>query len=453
MLLARIIRPGFAESTETTSTDLDVCAEGYAKKSGGRACGTLPGTLSPRIQLAWLSLAMFLGMTLWFSATAANAQIVREFQLSGSQTAWLTMAVQGGFVIGTLLSALFNLPDVLSPRRLFNIGCIAGALANALLAVAGGAASIIVLRLVTGAALAWVYPPGMKIAAGWFAERRGAALGVLIGALTVGSAFPHLLAALSTAIPWRVLMLLASALAIVGGGIVVALVGDGPYVAAGGAPFEPTAVIRVFNDRRTRAATLAYLGHMWELYAVWTWIAAFASAGIVASTAGTAPASARGSLVAFVTIASGAIGSAAAGLFADRVGKARIATCAMIGSAACCALAGVMFSAPLAVQLVFAVIWGVAVVADSAQLSALVAQYSPRDHVGTALTIQTCVGFLLTMASIRLLPSVAENIGWQWVFLILAPGPVAGAFALRPLAEVRGVHEVHEVHGVRKARF
>jgi MFS family permease len=389
--------------------------------------------VSPRAHLAWLSLAMFLGMTLWFSATAANAQIVDEFQLSAAQTAWLTMAVQGGFVVGTLLSAVLNLPDVLSPRRLFNVGCIIGALANASLVVAGDATTIVVLRLVTGAALAWVYPPGMKVASGWFERGRGAALGVLIGALTVGSAFPHLLAALSAAIPWRVMMLIASALAIVGGGVVLVFVGDGPYVAAGGAKFEPAAAMRVFSDRKTRLATLGYLGHMWELYAVWTWIAAFASAAI-GHAAGAAPAAlALGSTVAFVTIGSGAIGSAAAGVFADRVGKARIATWAMIVSAACSVSAGFIFKAPLFVLFVFAIVWGVSVVADSAQLSALVAEYSPRDHVGTALTIQTCVGFLLTMVSIRLVPVVAGQIGWQWVFLVLAPGPVSGALALRGL--------------------
>ena len=387
--------------------------------------------LSPRTQLAWLSLAMFLGMTLWFSATAANAAIVAEFHLTAAETAWLTMAVQAGFVIGTLVSAVLNLPDIINPRRLFNIGCLVGALANASLGVASSPRALVLLRVVTGAALAWVYPPGMKIAAGWFAERRGAALGVLIGALTVGSAFPHLLALLSARVPWRVLMLAASFLAVLGGGLVVAFVRDGPYVASS-ARFDPGAVARVFSDRNTRLATLGYLGHMWELYAVWTWIAAFASAAV-----GVGPAARTGSLtgsaLAFVTIASGALGSVVAGSFADRIGKARIAAWAMLVSAACCAAAGIAYRAPLPALFVFAAVWGVAVVADSAQLSALVAQYSPRDHVGTALTVQTCTGFLLTMASIRLLPAVAQTIGWQWVFLCLVPGPFLGALALRGL--------------------
>ena len=390
-----------------------------------------PLTASPLRQLAWLSIAMFCGMTLWFSATAANAPIVAEFRLTTAETAWLTMAVQGGFVIGTLISALLNLPDVINARRLFAIGCALAAVSNAALVRAGGPAPLIALRLATGAALAWVYPPGMKVAAGWFDQRRGAALGVLIGALTVGSAFPHLLAAASAAIPWRTLMLSASALALAGGAVVLAVVRDGPHVASS-ARFDPAAVTGVFRDRGTRLATLGYLGHMWELYAVWTWIAAFATVSLGLAS-GTAPGSPAGSTIAFIAIASGALGSVAAGWFADRVGKARIASWAMIVSGACCASAGFLFHAPAALLGLFAVVWGVAVVADSAQLSALVAQYSPRDHVGTALTLQTSMGFLLTMVSIRLLPVVAASIGWQWVFICLVPGPVFGVIALRGL--------------------
>ena len=378
---------------------------------------------------------MFLGMTMWFSATAANAPIVAEFHLTSAETAWLTMAVQGGFVIGTLLSATLNLPDIINPRKLFAVGCVLGAVANAALTQAGGAAQLIGLRAATGASLAWVYPPGMKVAAGWFDRTRGAALGILIGALTIGSAFPHLLASASATIAWRTLMLSASALALAGGVIVVTLVGDGPYVATS-ARFDPAAVARVFADRGTRLATLGYLGHMWELYAVWTWMAAFAAAslgGFAARSAAT-PSSPAGSAVAFATIASGALGSAAAGWFADRIGKARIAAWAMIVSGTCCAIAGFLFHAPAPLLLTFAIVWGVAVVADSAQLSELVAQYSPRDHVGTALTVQTCVGFLLTMMSIRILPVAAQAIGWQWVFICLVPGPFLGAFALRGLS-------------------
>src|SRR3989454_75720 len=240
------------------------------KVSAGSASSAL-AVPSPKVQLAWLSLAMFLGMTMWFSATAANAPIVAEFHLTSAETAWLTMAVQGGFVIGTLLSAILNLPDIINPRRLFAIGCVLGAAANA------------------------------------------------------------------------------------------ALVGAGPYVAVS-ARFDPGAVARVFADRRTRLATLGYLGHMWELYAVWTWIAAFASASFAGSGApGSAtPSSPAGSAVAFATIASGAIGSAAAGSVADRIGKARIAAWAMLVSGTGCGIAGFLYHAPAPVLWLFAVVWGVA---------------------------------------------------------------------------------------------
>lgn len=380
------------------------------------------------VQLAWLSLAMFLGMTLWFSATAVTAPIAAEFHLTSGETAWLTMAVQAGFVAGTLVAATLNLPDVVNARHLFAAGCIAGAIANGAIAKAHDPVILVGLRVATGFALALVYPPGMKIAAGWFLTRRGTALGILIGALTVGSAFPHLLAVFSTAFAWRALVVTASALAAAGGIIVVLFVRDGPHVTRS-SRFDPHAVARVFSARGTRLATLGYLGHMWELYAVWTWIATFAAASLQRAGAGSA--------IAFATIASGAAGSAIAGWVADRVGKARVAASAMLVSAGCAAAAGVLFHGSATALLALGVVWGIAVVADSAQLSALVAEYSPHDHVGTALTVQTCAGFLLTMASIRLVPVAARALGWQWAFLCLVPGPLLGAVAVGNLREQR----------------
>ena len=374
--------------------------------------------------------AQLLGMTLWFSATAAAPSIATELSISPSTMAWLTMAVQAGFVVGTLVSATLNLADVLNARRLFAIGCVAGAIANGSIALADTPAAIIALRFGTGLALACVYPPGLKIAAGWFLERRGAALGVVVGALTLGSAFPHMLAWLAAGVPWRALMAVSSLLALAGAVIVALWVKDGPYVSAS-APFDRHAVGLVLRNRGVRLATLGYLGHMWELYAMWTWIPAFAAASIVAA-GGTA--ARQGSLIAFVTIASGAAGCVIAGLRADDWGKAQTAGAAMVVSGACSLAAGLVFAAPLGVLIGFAVVWGFSVVADSAQFSALVSEYSPRTHVGTALTLQTCAGFLLTMISMRLLPAVAASTGWRWAFLTLVPGPVIGALVMRRLA-------------------
>jgi MFS family permease len=377
--------------------------------------------------LAALAVAEFFGMTLWFSATAVTPVLVDEFALSAERAAWLTMAVQAGFVAGTLASAITNLADVLNARVLLFLGAVTGAVSNAAVLWAPSGDVVIGLRFLTGVSLACVYPPGMKLAAGWFRDRRGLALGVVIGALTLGKAFPHLLTAIYGA-AWREPMLLASALAVLGGLVVLIVVRDGPYVAAT-APFDAHAVRRIFQSRGARMATLGYLGHMWELYAMWTWIAVLATASFTA--AGVANAAATGSVAAFVTIGSGTAGCLLAGWFGDRIGRAQVAMLAMAVSAVCAVLTVVVYGASPAWFFALAVVWGFAVVADSAQFSALVSEYSPREHVGTALTLQTCLGFLLTIVTIEALPRFAGAVGWRWASLLLVPGTVLGIWAMR----------------------
>jgi MFS family permease len=386
--------------------------------------------VSAWLMLGLLALGEFLGMTLWFSATAVTPALVAEFRLSAGQAAWITMAVQGGFVAGTLVSALLNLADLLQARRLFAIGCVLGAIATGAITRVQGPTGAILLRFATGAALAAVYPTGLKIASGWFRDRRGTGLAVLVAALTVGQAFPHLLASLTGPDSWRSQLLVTASLAVIGGVVVLTFVREGPFAAPAG-PFDPRAAARVYTDPRTRYAVFGYLGHQWELYAMWTWIGTFAAASL--ASRGDLEVTRAASVAAFVGVGAGAVGCLIAGLAADRIGKANVASIALRVSGVCAALAALVYGSHPAVLYLFVAVWGTAVVADSAQFSALVADNSRPEYVGTSLTVETCSGYLLTMLTIRVVPALAAVVGWRWVFLALVPGPIFGLWAMRQL--------------------
>jgi MFS family permease len=392
--------------------------------------------------LALIAAAELAGMSLWFSGSAVLPSLTAEWRLSVSEASWMTLAVQLGFVAGTLVSAFGNLPDVFSARRLFGASAFLGASANASFALfTHGAAAAIPLRFFTGFFLAGVYPPGMKIMASWFRRGRGLALGVLVGSLTLGKAFPYLVNAVGSS-NWRVNVLAVSALAVAGGFIVLVFVGDGPH-AAPTAPFDAGQIAKVFRNRGVRLADFGYFGHMWELYAMWTWMPVFLRASF--SERGEPPALAEAA--SFLVIGSGAAGCVLAGLVADRIGRTIVTSVAMAVSGACCVAIGFFFHASPAVLLALATIWGAAVVADSAQFSACVTELGDPRYMGTALTIQTCVGFLLTMGSIELVPRLASAVGWRWAFAALAPGPVLGVLAMLRL---RGLPEAAQIaHGRR----
>jgi MFS family permease len=374
--------------------------------------------------LSLLALAELLGMSPWFSASAVVPALTAAWGLSDGQVSWLTLAVQLGFVAGTLVSAVFNLPDVLSARRLFAVSAVLGAASNASLALAQGAASAIALRFATGFFLAGVYPPGMKIMASWFRRRRGMALGVLVGALTLGKGFPYLINALGAS-GWQPKILLVSALAAAGGLIVLFFVGDGPHAPAA-APFDVHQIRAVFRNRGLRLANFGYFGHMWELYAMWTWAPVF----LRASLAGRGESPAIAELASFLLLGAGTLGCAAGGVLADRIGRTAVAGGAMAISAACCVGVGFLYGAPTAALLAAAVVWGASVVADSPQFSASVTELADARYIGTALTIQTCIGFLLTTVSIRLVPLLVPHVGWRGAFAFLAPGPLLGLAAM-----------------------
>ena len=379
-----------------------------------------------------LAVAELLAMAPWFSASAVAPALAHVWHLTPAATAWLTISVQLGFVAGALVSAILTLADRLSARRL-----VAGSAAVAALATLGVAAAPalgvgIACRLLTGVALAGVYPPGMKIAAGWFKESRGWAIGILVGALTLGSASPHLVRGAVSPDAWRIVLVVAALSALVGGLLVLLVPSDGPH-AAPSPPFSLTAAPRILQDRAVALANLGYLGHMWELYAMWTWIAVFIAASEHARRGGDADVTALAALTTFAVVGSGAIGCWLGGKYADRFGRTLVTSVSMLVSGICALNVGLFYGAPLIALLPILLLWGISIVADSAQFSAAVSELAPREYVGTALTLQTSLGFLLTAATIYLLPTLAGAIGWRWSMSVLAIGPAVGVWAMLAL--------------------
>jgi MFS family permease len=378
--------------------------------------------------LAWICLAELGALSLWFSATAVIPALRTEWLTTGTQ-AWLSMAVTLGFVAGTMASAVLTLADYVGARRLFVASAVGGALVNAgLLVVIESFPLVVACRFLTGVAMAGTYPPGMKLAASWFVADRGLAVGSLVGALTVGSALPHLLN-VAGGLAWPPVIAGTSLAALGAAAVMWLAVRDGPHVQAR-TRFNPACLGTLVRSRGLVLASLGYFGHMWELYAMWTWIGlylleAFTRAGV--------PAAPRtGSLATAAVFGVGGLGCLLAGLLADRIGRTATTALAMAGSGTCAAAIGLVFDRPWLLVAV-ALAWGLTIVADSAQFSAAVTELAPPAYVGTALSLQTGLGFLLTLASIRLVPAVVESGGWAHAFLVLAPGPFLGTLAMLAL--------------------
>jgi MFS family permease len=400
----------FTKSTTSSSGSLKLEADG-----------------SRWVVLVLLAIAVVLSLTTWFSATAITTELKREWQLSPWALSWLTIGVQVGFVCGALAASLVNLPDIVRLNRLMALAALLAAVANASLLRVHSPTGAIAVRVITGFALAGVYPPALKLVSTWFNRDRGLALGVLIGALTVGSSMPHLFRSLSGAVDWRFVVKTSTLATLVGAAFFWFFAHEGPYP-FGRALFNPRQAGAVFRNRGLLLSNLGYFGHMWELYAMWAWLLVYVNEALTAQHLWLAG---RASFLTFVAIATGALGCFLGGILSDRIGRTATTAGMMIVSGACALSIGLAFNGPAWLFIAILVIWGVSVIGDSAQFSAMVTELADQRFVGTALSVQLGLGFALTVVAISLMPRMADFLGsWRWAFLMLVPGPVIGASAM-----------------------
>jgi MFS family permease len=370
--------------------------------------------------------AVLLSMTTWFSASAVVPQVRAAWGLTTNQASLLTIAVQLGFVTGAVLSAALTLADVFPPKWVFCVAAIGAATVNAGIVLAHGPGLAIPLRFATGFFLAGVYPVGLKLLSTWFRRGRGMALGVMVGALTLGSAMPHFVNGVG-GLRWQAVILATSLLTVAGALLAALTVQDGPFPFSR-APFDPRQARQVFTNRGVRLASLGYFGHMWELYAMWAWFLAFATDSL--ARRGETNARQTAALATFAVIGIGAVGCWLGGILGDRWGRTRTTAAAMAISGACALVIGFTFGAPFPLVVAIGLIWGLAVVADSAQFSTVVTELADQSYVGTALTLQLAVGFTLTVVTIWLMPILRDHLGWRWTFAFLAPGPFVGLLVM-----------------------
>ncbi|WP_341299293.1 MFS transporter [Lysinibacillus sp. FSL H8-0500] len=378
--------------------------------------------------LVWIGLAELCALSLWYSASVIAPELIAMWHLSANMEAWLSAAVPIGFVIGALCSAYFGVADRFNTRKVFGISACLGAFLNILLIFVDSGFFGILLRVLTGITLAGVYPIAVKILSEWFPKKRGLAIGILIAALTVGSSLPHFMVMFFSSLSWQFVIFCSSMLALLSAFIVFFILKDAP-VKSKKLPFSLKLIKKVVTNKPVMLANYGYFGHMWELYAMWTWLPAFLAASFLAYS----PATPQWfiALSSFLSIGiAGGIGCVIGGLISDRIGRANLTMLAMLISAICSIVIGFTFGHFIWLTLIVSVIWGGAVIADSAQFSAAVTEIAEEDYVGTALTFQMCIGFLITIFSINLISLIQRVVGWEWVFTILAIGPILGMITM-----------------------
>jgi MFS family permease len=399
-------------------------------------------SIKPWHTLSLLAITLTFSMSTWFSASAIIPQLRDEWVLSINTSAWLTIAVQLGFVMGAVLSSVFNISDLISPRHVIFIGSLGASIANVFLVISDGPIVGIPLRFATGFFLAGVYPPSFKLISTWYKEGRGKALGILGAAILLGNASPHLINGLG-GLDWPLVIYGTSLLTFTGGFVAEFAIKEGPYPFPK-ATFDPRQIGYIFRDRGVRLASIGYFGHMWELFAMYAWFGVYLSDFLTAKNIGV------GSIAAFAMftiMAIGGVGSWIGGILADRWGRIRTIILMMSVSGSCAILIGFLFNSPIWIVLIIGLLWGFTIVPDSPQFSTLVTELGDQKYIGTALTLQLALGFSITVATIWLIPGLEDAFGWRWAFAFLAPGPIAGIIAMLRLRSLPEAEQVAGGHG------
>jgi len=378
--------------------------------------------------LFWIGLSELCALSLWFSASVIAPELIEIWKLSPNSESWLTASVPFGFVIGALFSSYFGVADHYNPRKVFATSAFLGAILNGLLILVNHAFFGILLRVLTGITLAGVYPIAVKMLSQWFPKKRGLAIGILIAALTLGSSLPHFVVVFFSSLNWQLVIICSSVLALIAAIVVKWILEDAPEIPKT-SPFSFKLIKKVVTNKPVMLANYGYFGHMWELYAMWTWLPAFLTASFTKNS----PEISHWfiALSSFISIGiAGGIGCVIGGLISDKIGRSNLTIISMFISAICSILIGLTFGQFIWLTLILSIIWGMSVISDSAQFSAAVSEVAEVEYVGTALTFQMCIGFLFTIFSINLIPILQSFVGWEWVFAFLAIGPILGIVSM-----------------------